>query len=64
MGSSTHSLDTDQRRIPLAITAHSNNTYTLAVPADNGVALPGNYYLFALDAAGTPSVATLINIGT
>jgi galactose oxidase len=62
IGSSTHSVDTDQRRVPLAVTAQSGNTYTLAIPADDGVAIPGNYYLFALDAAGTPSLASIINI--
>jgi galactose oxidase len=62
MGSTTHSIDTDQRRVPLAITAQSANTYTLAIPQDTGIALPGNYYLFALTASGTPSVASLINI--
>ena len=62
IGSATHSVDTDQRHIPLAVTAQSGNTYTLAIPADDGVAIPGNYYLFALDAAGTPSLATIINI--
>jgi len=62
IGSSTHSVDTDQRRVPLAVTAQNGNTYTLAFPADDGVAIPGNYYLFALDAAGTPSLASIINI--
>jgi galactose oxidase len=62
IGSSTHSVDTDQRRVPLAVTAQNGNTYTLAIPADDGVAIPGNYYLFALDAAGTPSLASIINI--
>jgi galactose oxidase len=62
IGSSTHSVDTDQRRVPLAVTGQSGNTYTLAIPADDGVAIPGNYYLFALDAAGTPSLASIINI--
>ena len=33
------------------------NTYSLAVPADPGIALPGYWYLFAVNAAGVPSVS-------
>jgi hypothetical protein len=63
-GESTHSVDNDQRRIPLSIVAHSGKTYTLAIPSDPGIALPGPYMLFALDARGTPSVSTTISITT
>ena len=58
----THSVNNDQRRIPLVPTTTNGNTYTLKIPADGGVALPGNYLLFALDAQGTPSVAKIIKI--
>ncbi|WP_222598154.1 galactose oxidase-like domain-containing protein [Lentzea tibetensis] len=62
-GASTHSVNNDQRRVPLPITSTSGTTYTLTVPADRGVALPGTYLLFALDSAGTPGVASTIQIG-
>ena len=55
---STHSVDNDQRRIPLAIGSSSGNTYQLTIPSDPGVALPGPYMLFAINANGTPSVST------
>ncbi|WP_203703584.1 discoidin domain-containing protein, partial [Asanoa iriomotensis] len=58
----THTVNTDQRRIPLTPTAVSGTTHTLSIPADRGVVLPGDYLLFALDAAGTPSVAKFIRI--
>jgi galactose oxidase len=61
IGSSTHSVDTDQRR-SLAVTAQSGNPLYPCHPGRRRRAIPGNYYLFALDAAGTPSLATIINI--
>jgi galactose oxidase len=61
MASATHSVNTDQRRIPLSFTGTTGN-YQLGIPADQGVVLPGNYMLFALDASGVPSVARTINI--
>ena len=62
MSAVTHSVNNDQRRIPLTPTVVNSTTYTLQVPADKGVVLPGNYMLFALDAKGTPSIAKIINI--
>ncbi|KAI9845578.1 MAG: hypothetical protein M1837_004675 [Sclerophora amabilis] len=59
--SSTHTVNTDQRRIPLTPTA-SGLTYTVTVPADAGVALPGYWMLFAINSAGVPSVARSITI--
>jgi hypothetical protein len=58
----THSVDNDQRRVPLTIVGSSGTTYTLAIPADPGVALPGNYMLFAMDANGVPSIAKIVNV--
>ncbi len=62
MAAVTHSVDNDQRRIPLTPVAHHGDTYTLRLPASTGVLLPGNYMLFALNTRGTPSVAKIINI--
>ncbi|WP_228561614.1 galactose oxidase-like domain-containing protein [Catenulispora rubra] len=61
-GESTHSVDNDQRRVPLTITGSSGTGYFLAIPADPGVALPGNYMLFAMDQNGVPSVAAMVNV--
>ncbi len=38
------------------------NSYTLAVPSDPGIVVPGYWMLFAMDANGTPSVAKIILI--
>ncbi|KAL8772295.1 MAG: hypothetical protein Q9209_002507 [Squamulea sp. 1 TL-2023] len=60
-GSGTHSVNTDQRRIPLTSTA-SGFSYTVTIPNDAGVALPGSWMLFALDSASVPSVSKTIII--
>ncbi|MCX2180290.1 discoidin domain-containing protein [Streptomyces sp. SKN60] len=58
----THSTDNDQRRVPLASTATGAGTYTVSIPADRGVVLPGTYMLFALDAQGVPSTARFLTV--
>jgi galactose oxidase len=63
-GEATHTVDNDQRRIPLSITSSSGNTYQLSLPSDPGIALPGPYMLFAINAGGTPSVASTIYVST
>ena len=60
-GSNTHTVDTDQRRIAVTLAGTFPN-YTLQVPSDTGIALPGYWMLFALNAGGVPSVATVVNI--
>ncbi|KAI4193236.1 MAG: hypothetical protein LQ348_002919 [Seirophora lacunosa] len=60
--SATHSVNTDQRRIPLTPTATSGNTYTLRIPSDSGIALPGPWMLFAMNAQGVPSISKTISI--
>ena len=62
MGAVTHTVDSDQRRIPLTPISHTGTTYQVRIPSDPGIALPGNYLLFALNSAGTPSVAKTIAI--
>jgi galactose oxidase len=61
MGTATHSVDTDQRRIALQPTTVTGG-YRLTVPADKGVAIPGYYMLFALDSKGVPSIAKTLRI--
>jgi galactose oxidase len=62
MSAVTHSVNNDQRRIPLTPATVNGTTYTLQLPSDKGILLPGNYMLFALNANGTPSVASIMNI--
>ncbi len=55
-GSTTHCINTDQRRIALTPASTQGTTYTLALPADPGVTVPGLWWMFALNSAGVPSV--------
>ena len=62
-GSATHTVNNDERRVPLAIDSTSGaSSYVLRVPSDPGVAVPGYYMLFALDARGVPSRAATVRI--
>ncbi|KAL6408553.1 Galactose oxidase [Ilyonectria robusta] len=62
MGSATHSLNSDQRRIPLTGFQAKGNQYTVKLPKDNGVLLPGYYYLFVMSPQGTPSMSKTVQI--
>ena len=62
MASTTHTVNTDQRRIPLTLTGAGTNGYKTTIPNDSGVALPGYWMLFAMNAAGTPSVGKIVQI--
>jgi galactose oxidase len=60
LSSVTHTVNNDQRRIPLQFQSTSGNTYTLEIPSNPGIVLPGYYWLFALNAQGVPSVAATV----
>ncbi|WP_309239126.1 galactose oxidase early set domain-containing protein [Streptomyces lunaelactis] len=62
-GATTHSTDNDQRRVPLTFRLTGTEAYEVTVPADPGAALPGTYFLFALNAQGVPSKAKMLNLG-
>jgi galactose oxidase len=62
MGAVTHTVDNDQRRVPLLINSSSRNSYSLPIPSDAGIVVPGYYMLFAINPNGTPSVGTIIKI--
>ncbi len=72
MSATTHTVNTDQRRIPLAVMQSSTTvdpashgqetTSTLYVPSDPGITVPGYYMLFALSAGNVPSVAKIIQV--
>ena len=61
-GATSHATDMHQRHVELAITPSADG-YTAVTPALN-VAPPGYYMLFLLNAAGVPSVASWVQIGT
>jgi galactose oxidase len=75
LGSVTHSVNTDQRRVPLTNITNGGYTggygaravsaageYTATLPNDSGILIPGHYYLFVLNANGTPSMAKTVKV--
>ncbi len=61
LSSATHSVNNEQRRIPLSFTS-AGTAYDLEIP-DRALLPPGYYMLFALDGAGVPSIAEILKIG-
>lgn len=61
LGDVTHGVDQGQRYIPLKYTV-SGTTVTVTGPPNGGVAPPGYYMLFVVDAAGVPSVAKMVQV--
>ena len=66
LGSVTHTVDTDQRRVPLGIASRGpdGTSFVLIAPADPGITVPGFYMLFALDAHNVPSIAKIIRVSS
>ncbi|GAA1878888.1 galactose oxidase-like domain-containing protein [Streptantibioticus ferralitis] len=59
----THSSDPNQRFVDLPIGVNGNSV-DLNVTSNPNLAPPGWYMLFAVDAAGVPSVASWVHLGT
>lgn len=57
----THSVNTDQRRIPLTFT-RSGSTLTVSLPASKNTVPPGSYLLQAVDSNGVPSPSQIVTI--
>jgi galactose oxidase len=58
----THGVNNDQRRLPLQLVSQSSSTFSLLISANVNVALPGYYFLFAMNAAGVPSIGETFRI--
>jgi hypothetical protein len=65
-GSVTHSFDMDQRYVGLSFTAAAGATspgsLTVTGPPNSNIAPPGYYMLFLVNKAGTPSLATWVQV--
>ncbi|TQN73664.1 Galactose oxidase [Colletotrichum shisoi] len=61
-GSVTHSVNSDQRRIPLNDVQVNGQEYSAKLPEDYGILLPGYYYLFVSTPRGTPSIAKTVHV--
>lgn len=62
LGSVTHSVNSDQRRVPLLDFVEENGQVTVQLPSDYGILLPGYYYLFAMSSQGTPSIGKSVQV--
>ena len=62
LGAVTHSVNMEQRYVPLGFTA-GGGSLTATAPANANLAPPGVYMLFLVDAAGVPSVARMVTLG-
>jgi galactose oxidase len=65
LGTATHTVNTDQRRIPLEVfpTSFFGFSYKVALPSDSGILIPGYWMLFVMDREGVPSIAKIMMIG-
>jgi hypothetical protein len=61
LGSQTHSVEMEQRYLPLSFTA-GGGTLTASVPGNINTAVPGVYMLFIVDSAGVPSVGKMVTV--
>jgi hypothetical protein len=61
-GATTHGVDMNTRHVELAVTSAGNGSFTATAPSAR-VAPPGHYMLFAVTAAGVPSVAKWVHVG-
>ncbi|MCM2427580.1 galactose oxidase early set domain-containing protein [Streptomyces sp. RKAG337] len=59
---STHSVDTSQRRLELPIASRSGNNLVLRTPQSAKDAPPGFYMVFLLDDKGVPSTAQWVQL--
>jgi hypothetical protein len=60
-GSNTHSFDMDQRYVGLAFTV-ANGNLAVTGPPNSNIAPPGYYMLFIVNSAGTPSLASWVQV--
>jgi len=61
LGAVTHSVNMEQRYVPLQFSAGSSSL-TATSPANANIAPPGVYMLFIVDANGVPSVARMVSV--
>ena len=62
IGAVTHTFNMNQRRVSLSFTKGSGSL-TVSVPTNRSNVPPGHYMLFAVNAAGVPSVAPIVRVG-
>jgi Domain of unknown function (DUF1929) len=61
LSSVTHSTNFTQKLVPLSFTG-TGGTLSVTAPSNRNLAPPGAYMLFAVNSAGVPSVASIVNL--
>jgi hypothetical protein len=59
----THSVNFEQRRVPLTFSFSRKNQLQATAPVDAAIAPPGYYMMFIIDDKGVPSVAKMVKLG-
>lgn len=62
LSAATHSTNNDLRRIPLTVLSQSGSAFQLQLSSNKNVALPGTYWLFAMNVDGTPSLGYTVSV--
>ncbi|MEM6640466.1 MAG: galactose oxidase-like domain-containing protein [Pseudomonadota bacterium] len=62
LSATTHHMNTDQRYVPVASQAIGGNRFNLTMNGNPNVLLPGYYWLYAINANGTPSIGQTIQV--
>ena len=62
LSATTHHLNTDQRLVPVAAQNNGDGTFALTFNANPNVLIPGNYWLFAVNTNGTPSIGSTVQV--
>jgi hypothetical protein len=62
-GASTHSINMEQRYVPLTFSQSGPDTLQITAPSEPNTAPPGYYMLFLLDGNQIPSVARFVSLG-
>ena len=62
LGAVTHSVNMEQRYVPLSFTEDDNGAVQATAPINANVAPPGVYMLFVIGSDGVPSVARMVRV--
>jgi len=63
-GAVTHSFDMSARRFELPFTVQADGSLKVDLPANSNLLTPGYWMLFAINANGTPSIASTVQVKT
>lgn len=58
----THSTNTDQRFVELVVEAKNATTLFVRINENPNIIIPGNWFLWALNKEGIPSIAKTVNV--